>query len=557
MLLSFVIKELHTARLTSSSTPCLSSHFLVEVYTKVGRVMLHRPDGKLGSDAVYRANDVDLSNLPGSSTCIFPDAPRDVIPVFDYSDRGIYHSYNDSLMRIGMNIHGLRVHDLQNVSHYESFMNYGGNGLIAMLDLRLSKKIKDISIGSNDVGWTKSIITGASDGEINSILLANNWNLIDHSDEAFELFETCKARGIKVTNAGVFASGILASVYTDKQPLRSGDRVEVRYKLGMEWRQGCIIRIGGMELYDIEYDDGEVEEDVQRLEDGDGDEVVRPVHKEHMYKYAAVDRSTTGVMDKVEVWLDICKSFENIPLPAVALHFALLPADKIDNICVGFKTKNEVVQVVDWLKRVKVPPELWTMAFHRKVLSTFAYEKVFSSYNVDEAFDASKSILNARYTLSDMRTEKNTVNIQGQRFFDARDTIVDFFALKGVEDAEEGEMTFYIQHGKSLRDPPSMRARIRQWVLEAYKKAKRVEPCEGDESFTVVEFDFSCLPLRKQEDGHVDHKEEEGKVSHVTTDSNNEANDMKSQVQIDTAENKETNDRDSTIDKSAESAGLK
>ena len=325
-----------------------------EIYTKVGRVMLHRPSGKLESDAVYKACDVDENNMPGSPACIFPDAPRDVVPVFDYSDRGIYHSYKDSITRLGMNIYGLRVHDLENTSHYESFMNYGGNGLIAMLDLRLSRKIKDISIGSNNVEWTKMLVMNSTEGEINSILLANNWNLIDHTEDAFELFEMCKERGIEVTNAGVFASGILASVYTSNQPLRSGDRVEVRYKLGSEWRQACIAKIKGVDLYDIEYDDGEIEEDVERLEGGEGEEIIRSVLKQHMYRYTPVNKAATGIMDKVQTWLEICKVFDNIPLPAIALHFALLPTDKIGNICVGFKTKTEVVQVADWLKTVKV-----------------------------------------------------------------------------------------------------------------------------------------------------------------------------------------------------------
>lgn len=176
----------------------------IRIFTKVGRVLLHRPEGRFINDTYYRQVDVDDNNLPGSPNCIFPEAPRDVIPVFDYSDRGIYHSYRDSLSRIGLSIHGLRVHDLGNQSHFESFMgSVDANGLIAMLDLRMNaKKIKNISIGSNDIFWTRKIIHASGVGEIDSILLANCWNLIDHTEEALELLKICKERNITVTNAG-------------------------------------------------------------------------------------------------------------------------------------------------------------------------------------------------------------------------------------------------------------------------------------------------------------------------------------------------------------------
>ena len=155
--------------------------------------------------------------------------------------------------------------------------------------------------------------------------------------------------------------------------------------------------------------------------------------------------------------------------------------------------------MVDWLKSVTIPPELWTMAFHKKVLSKFAYNKVFTSYDAEAALEASNSILDARHTLSHMRTGNNTISIRGLRFFDARDVIVDYFTTMGVDDAEEGEMVFYIQHGTSLKDPPSTKTKIREWILEAYKQAKRVEPCEKDDSFTVVEFDFASPCWKKKE----------------------------------------------------------
>ena len=154
------------------------------------------------------------------------------------------------------------------------------------------------------------------------------------------------------------------------------------------------------------------------------------------------------------------------------------------------------------------------MAYERKVLSKFAYNKVFSCYDVEAALKASTSVLEARHTLSYMRTAKNTVSVKGLRFFDARDAIADFFMEKGVDNAEEGEMVFYIEHGTSLKDPPSLKIKLREWILEAYRQAKRVEPFEKDDSFTIVEFDFSSPCWRKKapcDDEEEDKKGSEGK----------------------------------------------
>ena len=190
--------------LSTLISKCVTDLDEIKMFTKVGRVVLHRPEGKFVDDILYAKVDVDEENIPGSPSCIFPETSADVVPVFDYTDRGIYHSYRDSVTRIGMNIWGLRVHDLQSQAHFEAFMGLGDtNGLVALLDLRMNaKKIKEVSVGSNDIYWTRKIIFACEAGEINSILLANCWNLIDHPEEALKLFQICKDKNISVTNAG-------------------------------------------------------------------------------------------------------------------------------------------------------------------------------------------------------------------------------------------------------------------------------------------------------------------------------------------------------------------
>ena len=44
---------------------------------------------------------------------------------------------------------------------------------------------------------------------IDSIMLANSWNLLDHTAEAYDLLKLCRLKGTKIHLGGIFASGIL------------------------------------------------------------------------------------------------------------------------------------------------------------------------------------------------------------------------------------------------------------------------------------------------------------------------------------------------------------
>ena len=46
---------------------------------------------------------------------------------------------------------------------------------------------------------------------VDSVLIANNFTLLDHPIEVLELFNECQRRNIRVQLAGVYASGCLAS----------------------------------------------------------------------------------------------------------------------------------------------------------------------------------------------------------------------------------------------------------------------------------------------------------------------------------------------------------
>ena len=78
-----------------------------KVYTKVGRVMKPREE-------VTENDEVEWGNVPGRDGCIFPGAPRDVLPVLDYTESGFERSHEDSLARLGLErVEGVRIHDAE------------------------------------------------------------------------------------------------------------------------------------------------------------------------------------------------------------------------------------------------------------------------------------------------------------------------------------------------------------------------------------------------------------------------------------------------------------
>lgn len=65
----------------------------VRIWTKTGRRMIPRVE------IVEGVHKVEASNLPENGS-IFPDSPRDVAPVLDYTAEGSKASYKDSMRRI-------------------------------------------------------------------------------------------------------------------------------------------------------------------------------------------------------------------------------------------------------------------------------------------------------------------------------------------------------------------------------------------------------------------------------------------------------------------------
>ena len=252
----------------------------VKVYTKVGRVM--KPIDEVSEEE--KASSVEWGNVPGHDGCIFPEAPRDVLPVLDYASGGFERSHADSLMRLGLDkVEGLRIHDAETPERFEAAMS--GGGVAALARLRAQGKIAEVSLGMNDAAYVLRMIRESAPGTFDSVMMAGSWNLIDQ--DGYEVLLECQERNIAVHNAGVFASGLL---------------------------------VGGAH-----------------------------------YKYAPAPEH---IKAKTAQWQALANAYD-VPLPAVALAFALAP--EIITLCaVGVKSPSEVAQNVAWLRAARdVNPQLW------------------------------------------------------------------------------------------------------------------------------------------------------------------------------------------------------
>lgn len=187
----------------------------IKIWSKVGRIMIPITESNMSLEAKIGGHEVDTGNIPGSKNCVFPDAPRNVIPVFDYSSNGVTRSYADSMKRMGFeSLHGLRIHDCETEETIAAVLGDADNasnpgGLSALVQMRLHGKICDVSLGVKDAASALAVLRGAPTGSFNSIMIAGCWNLLEHSSTCLELLLECQRRSIPVHNCGVFASGLL------------------------------------------------------------------------------------------------------------------------------------------------------------------------------------------------------------------------------------------------------------------------------------------------------------------------------------------------------------
>ena len=134
---------------------------------------------------------------------------------FDYTYGGIMRSYEDSLMRLGLNrVDLLLIHDLdpgehgseEAVERHLAELDRGG-GFRALAELRSSGDVGGIGAGINQAEMMPRFVR---DFDIDLFLLALPYSLLDQGPLDAEL-PLCAERDIGIVKGAPYASGILAT----------------------------------------------------------------------------------------------------------------------------------------------------------------------------------------------------------------------------------------------------------------------------------------------------------------------------------------------------------
>ena len=133
----------------------------------------------------------------------FPDAPRDVMPIFDYSADGIKRSFNESLERMGLDHLDIVL------MHYaaEHIKEAIENAFPVLAQYRSQGLIKAVGIGINYVEPALEIMKNT---DLDIALIAGRYTLLDQIAHN-ELFPYALAHNIDITMGGVLNSGVLAN----------------------------------------------------------------------------------------------------------------------------------------------------------------------------------------------------------------------------------------------------------------------------------------------------------------------------------------------------------
>jgi D-threo-aldose 1-dehydrogenase len=132
---------------------------------------------------------------PGAPDPLFKGAPP-YSPVFDFTADGIRRSLEESLERLSLD----RV-DLVLVHDPDDHLDEGVASLDQLRDLAVG-----VGVGTNSVETALFFVRHAA---IDHLLIAGRYTLLDTS-AAEELIPLCAKRGVAVTAAGVFNSGLLS-----------------------------------------------------------------------------------------------------------------------------------------------------------------------------------------------------------------------------------------------------------------------------------------------------------------------------------------------------------
>jgi len=100
----------------------------------------------------------------------------------------------------------LRLHDAEN-EEYFNWATKNGGAMEALIEMKNKGEIAEISLGMNNPDYILKFLRLYPLGTFDNILMAGSWNLLDFS--GIEVLLECQNRGIKITLAGIFGSGML------------------------------------------------------------------------------------------------------------------------------------------------------------------------------------------------------------------------------------------------------------------------------------------------------------------------------------------------------------
>ena len=164
----------------------------VTISTKAGRIIVERNsiEGKAAS------------NSGASSLTPFFGTDENLMPVFDFSRKGILRSVEESLERLQLDCLDIcLIHDPDGC--IEDAIKFS---FPTLLDLKDQGIIKTLGVGVN---YVDIAIRAVREMELDIILIAGRYSLLDQSASE-NLFHECKKKNTAISVAGVFNSGVLA-----------------------------------------------------------------------------------------------------------------------------------------------------------------------------------------------------------------------------------------------------------------------------------------------------------------------------------------------------------
>ena len=157
-------------------------------------------------DEFVFATKVGRLLVPGTEADpLWPEAPPEVKPHFDFSAAAVRRSIEESLERLGLDrVDILHLHDPDD--HFGPAL---AEAYPALAELRAAGIIGAVGAGMNQAPMLARFIREAPAPGLDCVLLAGRYTLLDQSGLA-DLLPLCAERRVGVIIGGVFNSGLLA-----------------------------------------------------------------------------------------------------------------------------------------------------------------------------------------------------------------------------------------------------------------------------------------------------------------------------------------------------------